>query len=48
MNEQKYLFIDKIKCTACREWINENGVHKEISPENCPLYVEIQKHLGNK
>jgi hypothetical protein len=21
---------------------------KEISPENCPLYIEIQKHLGNK
>lgn len=21
---------------------------KEISPKNCPLYVEIQKHLGNK
>jgi len=21
---------------------------KEISPENCPLYVEIQRHLGNK
>ena len=31
-----------------RKWIDEQGVEKAITLENCPLYVEIQKYLGNK
>jgi len=30
------------------KWVDENGVKKKVTLENCPLYVEIQKHLGNK
>jgi len=30
------------------KWVYENGVEKEITLENCPLYIEIQEHLENK
>lgn len=30
------------------KWIDAQGNEYPITPENCPLYVEIQKHLGNK
>ncbi len=29
------------------KWIDNNGVEKPVIPENCPLYLEIQKHLNN-
>ena len=31
-----------------KRWIDENGNEKEVTIENCPLYIEIKKHLGNK
>jgi hypothetical protein len=30
------------------KWVFENGNEEGTTLENCPLYVEIQKHLGNK
>jgi hypothetical protein len=30
------------------KWLYENGDKKKVNLENCPLYIEIQKHLGNK
>jgi hypothetical protein len=30
------------------KWVYKNGIQKEATFENCPLYVEIQQHLGNK
>ena len=29
-------------------WEDSNGNKEPVTPENCPLYVEMQKHLGNK
>lgn len=41
----KLLTTGKVKY---KKWIDENGNEKEVTIENCPLYEEIQKHLGNK
>jgi hypothetical protein len=29
-------------------WLDANGDKKELTLQNCPLYIEIQRHLGNK
>ena len=29
-------------------WEDREGNKKKVTAENCPLYVEIQRHLGNK
>jgi hypothetical protein len=35
------------KITLSSRWIDANGLEKPVTPENCPLYIEIQRHLAN-
>lgn len=34
--------------TFCSQWVNAKGEKKSLSPENCPLFTEIKKRLGNR
>ena len=45
MKEKGHKYPEWNRCSL----VNQDGeILKEISPENCPLYIEIQKHLVNK
>ena len=30
------------------QWLEEDGIMKDITFKNCPLHIEIQRYLGNK
>jgi hypothetical protein len=36
------------KASVRGKWVDEKGALKELTIENCPLYIEMQKHLGGR
>ena len=48
MKEQNQPYPKFINHISKVWWEDREGNKMKVAPENCPLYVEIQKHLGNK